>query len=86
MDSKTIASTLGLRSRRVRKLTGTILTKLRVHSRMDAVDSFPLEASESDHPHLTAMDETQLLNHLRSRHGYNRRAMRLSMSFGVYMA
>ena len=71
--SASIASALGLSSEEVNVVVEDIMTKLQAASgpANDArLDSYPLDPTETDHPHIVEMNEVQTLIHLRSRHGH----------------
>jgi DNA-binding NarL/FixJ family response regulator len=68
LDWRTIAARLELRKNEVRDHMGAILTKLNVHSRLEAATFWPRQDTSADHPHLDPMNDQQLLAHLHSMH------------------
>lgn len=67
-DGRRIGDELGLEEADVRSHIESILTKLRVHSRLEAATWRVQNEPTLDHPHLDPMDQEQLLTHLSSMH------------------
>ena len=70
LDTRTIANRLSMTRPEVRSHVQSILQKLNVPSRADAVTKAVSEAPDpsTDHPHLTPMTDDQILAHLRFMH------------------
>ena len=70
MDSRTIADRLNMTKAEVRSDIQSILEKLDVHNRLEAITKAVSEAPDpsTDHPHLTPMTDDQILAHLRFMH------------------
>lgn len=67
-DGRRIGDELGLEKADVRSHVESILTKLEVHSRLEAATWRVQNEPSLDHPHLDPMDQKQLLVHLSSMH------------------
>lgn len=67
MDGRTIADRLNMTRDEVRSDVQSILEKLEVHSRLEAITKVISEARDpsTDHPHLTPMTDDEILAHLR---------------------
>ena len=70
MDGQTIADRLNMTRDEVRRDVQSILEKLEVHSRLEAITKVISEGWDpsTDHPHLAPMTDDQILAHLRFMH------------------
>lgn len=70
MDGRTIADRLNMTRAEVRSDVQSLLEKLQVHSRLEAITKAISEARDpsTDHPHVTPMTDDEILAHLRFMH------------------